>query len=117
MKVTKVSPILCDGGWRPFVFVKVETDEGITGYSECSEARAGRALAGCVQDLGQIIEGKDPGAVEKLYFDMYRHLQNGPGGIAQRGIAGIEIALWDIKAKALGVPLYWFSERLSRRAA
>ncbi len=106
MKVTRVTPILCDGGWRPFVFAKVETDEGITGYGECTEQRTGRAIAGCIKDLETVIAGKDPRAVEKLYFDMSRTTQSGPWGIAQRAVAGIEIALWDIKAKALNVPLY-----------
>ena len=106
MKVTRVTPILCDGGWRPFVFAKVETDEGITGYGECTEQRSGRAIAGCIQDLEPVISGKDPRSVEKLYFEMFRTLQNGPWGIAQRAIAGIEVALWDIKAKALNIPLY-----------
>ncbi len=106
MKITRVKPILCDGGWRPFVFVKVETDEGITGYGECTEQRTGRAIAGCIEDLEEVVKDKDPRAVEKLYFDMSRALQSSPGGIAQRAIAGIEVALWDIKAKALNVPLY-----------
>lgn len=106
MKVTRVSPILCDGGWRPFVFTKVETDEGITGYGECTEQRSGRAIAGCIQDLESVIKDKDPRAVEKLYFEMSRTLQNGPWGIAQRAMAGIEVALWDIKSKAANMPLY-----------
>lgn len=106
MKVTKVTPILCDGGWRPFVFAKIETDEGITGYGECTEARTGRAIAGCIKDLEGIIVGQDPRAVEKLYFDMYKTLQSGPWGIGQRALAGVEVALWDIKAKALNIPLY-----------
>ena len=106
MKITNIKPILCDGGWTPYIFVKVETDEGISGYGECTERHSAGAIVGCVNDLEPILKGKDPRTVEKLYFEMYRHLQNGPGGIAQRAIAGIEIALWDIKAKALGIPLY-----------
>ncbi len=106
MKITRVKPILCDGGWRPFVFVKVETNEGITGYGECTEARTGRAIAGCIEDLEEVVKDKDPRAVEKLYFDMSRAMQSSIGGIAQRAIAGIEVALWDVKAKALNVPLY-----------
>jgi hypothetical protein len=44
--------------------------------------------------------------VEKLYWAMCLHFQQNPGGIAQKAIAGIEVALWDIKARALNLPLY-----------
>ena len=40
MRITRVKPILCDGGWWPWVFAKVETDEGIEGYAECGDNRA-----------------------------------------------------------------------------
>ena len=107
MKITKVEPIICDGGWSPWTFAKVETDEGIVGYGECSDMRnLPRGVAGCIQDFERILLGQDPRAVEKLYSDMYRLARQSPGGIAQKAIAGIDVALWDIKAKALGVPLY-----------
>ncbi len=107
MKVTKVTPIICDGGWWPWVFAKVETDEGIVGYGECSDNRSlPRGVAGCIQDMEHILVGEDPRAVEKLYWDMYRLAQQSPGGIAQKAIAGIDVALWDIKGKALNVPVY-----------
>jgi len=107
MKISKVEPILCDGGWCPWVFAKVETDEGIVGYGECSDSWAlPRGVVGCIQDFEHILLGQDPRAVEKLYCDMYRLARQSPGGIAHKAIAGIDVALWDIKAKALDVPLY-----------
>ena len=107
VKITKVEPILCDGGWWAWVFVKVQTDEGITGYGECSDNWAcPRGVAGCVQDIEHVLLGQDPRPVEKLYWDMYRLIRQSLGGVAQKAVAGIETALWDIKAKALGVPLY-----------
>lgn len=106
MKITSVKPILCDAGWTPYVFVKVETDEGVSGFGESTDWTSYRAIAGCVEDLGRILVGKDPRQVERHYLDMYRYLRNGQMGIAQRAIAGVEVALWDIKAKALNVPLY-----------
>ena len=57
-------------------------------------------------DFEHILLGQDPRAVEKLYCDMYRLARQSPGGIAHKAIAGIDVALWDIKAKALDVPLY-----------
>jgi len=106
MKITKVTPIFCDGGWRAFTFVKVETDEGLVGYGECTDNSSAFGVAGCVRDLEPRLIGKDPRAVERLYREMGHRFQHNPGGIAQKAIAGIETALWDIKAKALNVPLY-----------
>ena len=106
MKITKVTPIFCDGGWRAFTFIKVETDEGLVGYGECTDNRSSFGIGGCVRDLEPRLIGQDPTVVEKRYWDMCQHFQQNPGGIAQKAIAGIEVALWDIKAKALNVPLY-----------
>jgi L-alanine-DL-glutamate epimerase-like enolase superfamily enzyme len=107
MKITKVEPILCDSAWGVWVFIKVQTDEGITGYGECSEHRGCTyGLIGCIKDLEPTLIGKDPRPVEKLYSDMYRLARQALGGVALKAIAGIDCALWDIKAKALGVPVY-----------
>jgi L-alanine-DL-glutamate epimerase-like enolase superfamily enzyme len=59
-----------------------------------------------VRDFEPILLGRDPRPVEMLYWDLYRMGRQSPGGIAAKAIAGIELALWDIKAKALGVPVY-----------
>jgi galactonate dehydratase len=106
MRITKVTPIFCDGGWRAFTFIKVETDEDLVGYGECTDNRSSFGIGGCIRDLESRLIGQDPTVVEKRYWDMCQHFQQNPGGIAQKAIAGIEVALWDIKAKALNVPLY-----------
>ncbi|MCL4534348.1 MAG: mandelate racemase/muconate lactonizing enzyme family protein [Bacteroidetes bacterium] len=106
MKITKVDVLNVDAGWRPWIYVKIETDEGITGYGECSDGRNPWAVTGCVRDLTPLLVGQDPGPVEMLYTNMYRVTRQSPGGIAQKAIAGIDCALWDIKGKALGVPVH-----------
>ncbi|RMF92025.1 MAG: mandelate racemase/muconate lactonizing enzyme family protein, partial [Nitrospinota bacterium] len=106
MKITQIKTLHCHAGWRPWTFVKIETDEGIVGYGECSDNRTPHAIAGCVQDLSGLLIGRDPRPIEMIYWDLYRHTRQSPGGIAQKAIAGIDCALWDIKAKALGVPVY-----------
>lgn len=106
MKITKVETLHCDAGWRPWSFVKIQTDEGITGYGECSNPRSPHGVAGCVRDLEGLLLGQDPRPTEKLYWDMYQDTRQSHGGISARAIAGIDAALWDIKAKALGVPVY-----------
>jgi L-alanine-DL-glutamate epimerase-like enolase superfamily enzyme len=106
MKIRKVTPISCDGGWRAFSFVKVETDEGLTGYGETTDSSGAFGIAGCVRDMEHLLLGKDPTQPETLYWQMLKHFQQNPGGIAQKAIAGVEVACWDIKGKAMGIPLY-----------
>jgi len=106
MKITRVTPVVCDGGWRAFVFTKVETDGGIVGYGECTDGRSPYGVPGCIRDLEGVLVGQDPLAIEKLYWDMRRVQRHHVGGTAFQAIAGIDIALWDIKGKALGLPVY-----------
>ena len=106
MEITQVEMFHVDAGWRVWSFVKIQTDEGINGWGECTNPRAPRAVEGAMHDLEALLKGRDPRPVEKLYWEMYRHLRQGHGGIGSIAIAGIDAALWDIKAKALGVPVY-----------
>lgn len=106
MKITKVETFVVDAGWRPWQFVAVRTDEGLTGYGECSDGRNPYGIVGTVRDFEPILVGRDPRPVEMLYWDLYRMARQSPGGIAAKAIAGVELALWDLKAKALGVPVY-----------
>ena len=103
MKITNIETFIVDAGWRPWIFVKVETDEGITGYGECSDGRSPNGVAGTIKDLTPLLIGKDPRAYEMRFWDMIRGSRQSPGGIAAKAIAGIECALVDIKAKALGI--------------
>jgi L-alanine-DL-glutamate epimerase-like enolase superfamily enzyme len=106
MKITQIDTFVVDGGWRPWQFVAVRTDAGLTGYGECSDGRNPYGIVGTVRDFEPILLGRDPRPVELLYWDMYRMARQSPGGIAAKAIAGIELGLWDLKAKALGVPVY-----------
>ena len=103
MKITNIETFIVDAGWRPWIFVKVETDEGITGYGECSDGRNPNGVVGTIKDLTPLLIGRDPRAYEMRFWDMIRGSRQSPGGIAAKGIAGIECALVDIKAKALGI--------------
>jgi len=106
MKITGIETFVVDAGWRPWQFVAVRTDAGITGYGECSDGRNPYGVVTTVHDFEAILLGRDPRPVEMRYWDMYRMSRQSPGGIAAKAIAGIELALWDIKAKALDVPVY-----------
>lgn len=107
MKITGIETfVVRTGGYRPWLFCAVRTDSGITGYSEFGNGFLRYGLPGIVRDLSEGLIGEDPGPVEKLYFDMYRRARNASGGAVAMAIAGIELALWDIKGKALGVPVH-----------
>ncbi len=106
MKIARIQSFLCDAGWRPWVFVKVETDDGLVGWGECSDGRNPHGVVGSVRDYERVLLGQDPRAVERLYWDMYCVSRQNLGGVSHKAMAGIELALWDLKAKALGVPVY-----------
>ena len=108
MKITSVETFVVKALAGPWVFCAVRTDEGITGYSEMGSGPYPRGLVGIVQDLAELVVGKDPSGVDKLYFDMCGRFnaKTNMGVTALMGVAGIELALWDIKGKALGQPVY-----------
>ncbi|MDE0324418.1 MAG: mandelate racemase/muconate lactonizing enzyme family protein [Candidatus Poribacteria bacterium] len=103
MKITNIETFIVDAGWRPWTFVKVETDEGITGYGECSDGRNPNGVVGTIKDFTTLMIGRDPRPYEMRFWDMIRGSRQSPGGIAAKAIAGLECALVDIKAKALGI--------------
>lgn len=106
MHITDIETFVIDAGWRPWQFCAVRTDTGITGYGEMSDGRNPYGIVGTVEDFRPILVGQDPCAVEARYWDMYRMARQSPGGIAAKAIAGVELALWDIKGKSLGVPVH-----------
>ena len=106
MKVAGVETRFCDAGWRPWIFVKVTTDDGLVGWSEVTDSHGSpRGLAGIVEDLRPLVVGRDPRSYEAVYWDLYRATRQSPGGVVAKAIAGIENALLDVAGKALGVPV------------
>jgi len=107
MKIARLETLFCDAGWRPWIFVKATTDDGAIGWSEVTDSHGSpRGLAAIIEDLAPLVVGREPRAVESIYWDLYRATRQSPGGVIQKAIGGIENALLDLKAKALGVPVY-----------
>ena len=106
MKITGIETLHCDAGFRVNSFVKITTDEGITGWSEFMEGYGSLGLAGVVEKLGEQLIGQDPRPVEVISRTLYATTIQAPGGMNAQAIAAIENALVDIKAKALGIPVY-----------
>ncbi|MBL8701221.1 MAG: mandelate racemase/muconate lactonizing enzyme family protein [Alphaproteobacteria bacterium] len=93
-------------GTRNWLFVKVSTDEGIIGIGECSGWP--RVLQTAVHDLTPLLVGEDPTHIERLWQKMQIAIMgHGMTGVVGAGaMTGIDMALWDIKGKALGVPVW-----------
>jgi len=105
--ISRVSTIVVDAADRDWVFVRVDTDEpGLVGWGEASLGWHTRAVRGAVADLEPLLVGQDPRAVERLWQTMVRGPYFPGGAVTMSAVAGIDQALWDIKAKDLGIPLY-----------
>ncbi|AVS85412.1 galactonate dehydratase [Paracidovorax avenae] len=102
MKITRLTTFLVPPRW---CFLKIETDEGIDGWGEpVLEGRA-QTVAAAVEELADYLVGKDPRHIEDHWTVLYRGGFYRGGGIHMSALAGIDQALWDIKGKALGVPV------------
>jgi galactonate dehydratase len=106
LRITGVDTVVVNAQLRNWVFVKVTTDEGIVGWGEASLEWKTRAVSGAVEDLAVLVVGEDPFRIEHLWQAMFRQQFFKGGIVAMSAISGIEQALHDVKAKALGVPLY-----------
>ena len=97
------------GAWSPVV-VRINTDEGISGFGEAGLAygKGWRAGLGMIQDFAEVIIGEDPMKIEKIWETLFRKTFWGMGGgtVVNAAVSAIDIALWDIKGKALNVPVY-----------
>lgn len=122
MRITKVETmylrltdvkVQCDSG-QDALIVRVETDEGITGIGEVDSSPM--AVKGAIDGpfshttatgLANVVIGEDPFETERLWHKMYRaNIYSGRHGAAFHAISGIDMALWDIKGKALGLPVW-----------
>lgn len=117
MKITSVDVIkVLDGrpsvagiAWNP-ICVRINTDEGISGFGEAGlcYGNANHAAFGCCVDFGELIIGMDPMRIEAIWDKLHRSTfwGMGGGGVIFSAMSAIDIACWDIKGKALGVPVY-----------
>jgi len=119
MKITRVEPILLDLPMAPLdppavggetsarhTLVRVETDEGITGIGECFRL-APRTMAAAIEEvLAPLLLGADPTRIETLWERLYRQtFRFGRKGLVVHAISGVEVALWDILGKSVGMPV------------
>ncbi len=103
MKITRLTTFIVPPRW---CFLKIETDEGISGWGEPVVEGRAHTVAAAVEELSDYLIGKDPHLIEDHWTVLYRGGFYRGGAIHMSAIAGIDQALWDIKGKALGVPVH-----------
>jgi galactonate dehydratase len=103
---TSMAPKGPQAGARNWLFVKVYTDEGITGIGECSGWP--RVIETAIHDMKDLLIGEDPTHIERLWQKMHVSIMGHGmlGTVGGGAMTGIDMALWDIKGKALGVPVW-----------
>jgi galactonate dehydratase len=109
LKITKVEPHLLTGirGYGPWLFVRVETADGLVGWGEGTNFPGVQPIAAAVRNLRTAVIGESAWDIEKLWNKMYRFLYyNGMGGVVLAAISAIDTALYDIVGKKLNVPVY-----------
>src|SRR6202041_1384325 len=106
MKILGAKVIVCSPG-RNFVTLKIETDQGIYGLGDATLNGRELAVASYLEDhLIPCLIGRDPFQTEDIWHYFYRGAYWRRGPVTMTAIAAIDMALWDIKGKALGVPVY-----------
>jgi galactonate dehydratase len=102
MKITdlKIFPV------RQFIYVKILTDEGIYGVGEASLSGRSLAVTEALELIKPLLLGQDATRIEHIWQDIFRGTFWRGGPVLQSALAGIDIALWDLAGKALGVPVY-----------
>ena len=106
MKITGIETHYAAAQGRPWILVKVRTDEGIHGWGEATLEGKEATVIAAVGELARYLVGKDPFRAEAHWHELYRGAFWVGGPVLNSAISGIDHALWDIKGKALGVPVY-----------
>ena len=115
LKITGLKTFVVNVGSVNWVFCKILTNEGLTGLGEGSVTSKEATVAQAIQEHERFLLGKDPTEIELLWQGMFRYPRWRGGPILNSAISAVEIALWDILGKALGVPIYKLLGGAARR--
>ena len=118
MKITGIEtlPVRVGPGYDcAVIIVLVRTDEGLTGIGEASLAGQGRGVLGILDHAAELLVGQDASRIEHWWSELVRGTFWSTGQVIMSAVAGIDIALWDLQGKRLGVPVY--DSSAARRAS
>ena len=106
MKITNVRAYHLPGVRYPWVFLRIDTDAGIYGIGQVSSGPNSAVVAAAASRLGPLLVGEDPARIEYLWHKLHASFNSlGSLGFVSAMISGVDIALWDIRGKALGLPI------------
>lgn len=106
MKITKIETFVHWNKWCNWLFVRVSTDEGLHGWGEGSLHGAILSVEAAIHELGAALIGRDPAGVEQHWQSMYHAWRWRGGPTLFTALGALDIALWDLEGKRLGVPVY-----------
>ncbi len=106
LKITGLKTFVVNVGSVNWVFVKIQTNQGLTGLGEGSVTSKEATVAQAIMEHARFLMGKDPTDIESLWQGMYRYPRWRGGPILNSAISAVEIGLWDILGQALGQPIY-----------
>lgn len=106
MKIIDMKPFVVDCFRTNWVFVKVYTDEGITGIGEGTLEYKEKAFLGALEHIREYLTGKNPFHIEQHFHGIYRDAYWRGGPVLMSALSAVEMALWDILGKSLNVPVY-----------
>ncbi|HRE08737.1 MAG TPA: galactonate dehydratase [Opitutaceae bacterium] len=106
MKVTAIETAICHAYRTNWVFVRVRTDSGLHGVGEATLEMREQTVAAACRELERTLVGRDPFDIDAFWHDAHRDSYWRDGAVLMSALAGVEMALWDIKGKALNVPVW-----------
>ncbi|WP_135365514.1 mandelate racemase/muconate lactonizing enzyme family protein [Halosimplex halophilum] len=106
VEITGVETYLVANPWKPWVFVQLETDAGVTGLAEATTHDKPRTVAAAIDEMADFFIGRDPFDTESLWLEMYRNEWFSKNVINTTVCSAVDMACWDIKGKVLDKPVY-----------
>ncbi|WP_049911250.1 mandelate racemase/muconate lactonizing enzyme family protein [Halorubrum lipolyticum] len=106
VSITGVDTYLVANPWKPWVFVELETDAGVTGIAEATTHDKPRTVATAIEEMSNFFVGRDPFDTESLWLEMYRDEWFSKNVINTTVVSAVDMACWDIKGKILDKPVY-----------
>jgi galactonate dehydratase len=106
VRIVGIEPVTVGTGWINWVFVRLHTDEGLVGIGEATLEGQTEAVLASLRELEPIVVGEDAARITHIWEQAYRHSFYRGGPARMSAISGVDQALWDLRGKALGVPVY-----------
>src|SRR3954470_1908051 len=106
MKITKLETVVVDFYRTNLIFLLLRTDEGLTGIAEATLEGQEHAVRGAVEVIAGAVVGKDPTRIAQTIYELNRDGYWRGGPVTMTALSALEMAMWDVSARALGVPVH-----------